>query len=109
MDTQSELQSTVDELTQAGKGLLAADESGSTIAKRFKTIGVETAKQSRRAWRSLRLSTPGLGEFVSGVILYEETLGQRADDREPLPRLAARAGIVPGIQGDTGQIALGPA
>ena len=60
MDTQSELQSTVDELTQAGKGLLAADESGSTIAKRFKTIGVESTEQSRRAWRSLLLSTPGL-------------------------------------------------
>jgi fructose-bisphosphate aldolase class I len=106
MDTQSELQSTVDELTQAGKGLLAADESGSTIAKRFKTIGVESTEQSRRAWRSLLLSTPGLGEFVSGVILYEETLGQRADDGEPLPRLAARAGIVPGIKVDTGKIAL---
>jgi fructose-bisphosphate aldolase, class I len=107
MNTHSnELQATIDALVQDGKGLLAADESGPTIAKRFKTIGIESTEENRRAWRSLLLSTRGLGEFVSGVILYEETLGQRSDDGEPLPRLAAREGIVPGIKVDKGKIAL---
>ena len=107
MNTHSnELQATIDALVQDGKGLLAADESGPTIAKRFKTIGIESTEENRRAWRNLLLSTPGLGEFVSGVILYEETLGQRSDDGEPLPRLAAREGIVPGIKVDKGKIAL---
>ena len=106
MDTRSELQATVTALAQAGKGLLAADESGPTIAKRFQHIGVESSDESRRTWRTLLLSAPGLGEFISGVILYEETLGQRADDGTPLPELAARQGIVPGIKVDKGKLAL---
>jgi fructose-bisphosphate aldolase class I len=80
MDTRSELQATINAMVQPGKGLLAADESGPTIAKRFKTIGLESSEENRRAYRNLLLTTPGLGEFVSGVILYEETLGQKADD-----------------------------
>jgi fructose-bisphosphate aldolase, class I len=106
MDAQTELQATVDALTQTGKGLLAADESGPTIAKRFKTIGIESSEENRRAWRTLLLSAPGFGEFISGVILYEETLGQKADDGTPLPQLAARQNIVPGIKVDAGKIAL---
>ncbi|AOY94488.1 fructose-bisphosphate aldolase [Cupriavidus sp. USMAA2-4] len=106
MDEPSALQATVDHLVQAGKGLLAADESGPTIAKRFQRIGVESNEESRRGWRTLLLSTPGLGEFISGVILYEETLGQCADDGTPLPELAARQGIVPGIKVDKGKLAL---
>lgn len=102
----SELQRTIDSLVQNGKGLLAADESGPTIAKRFKSVGVESTEENRRAWRTLLLGTAGLGEYVSGVILYEETLGHRADDGEPLPQLAARQGIVPGIKVDKGKIAL---
>ena len=106
MGDSEQLQATVKALTQPGKGLLAADESGPTIAKRFKAIGVESTEENRRAYRSLLLATPGLGEFISGVILYEETLGQRADDGTALPELAARAGIVPGIKVDAGKIAL---
>ncbi|MGN6666701.1 MAG: class I fructose-bisphosphate aldolase, partial [Trinickia sp.] len=106
MQNDSALQSTIDAIVQDGKGLLAADESGATIAKRFKTIDVESTEENRRAWRTLLLSTPGLSQHVSGVILYEETLGQHADDGEPLPSLAARQGIVPGIKVDTGKIAL---
>lgn len=101
-----ELQATIDALVQEGKGLLAADESGPTIAKRFKTVGIESTEENRRAWRNLLLGAPGLGEFVSGVILYEETLGQKADDGEPLPRLAERQGIVPGIKVDKGKVPL---
>ncbi|QEZ43120.1 class I fructose-bisphosphate aldolase [Cupriavidus oxalaticus] len=106
MDTRSELQATVDAMVHGAKGLLAADESGPTIAKRFDRIGVASNEESRRAWRNLLLSTPGLAEFISGVILYEETLGQRADDGTPLPELAARQGIVPGIKVDKGKLAL---
>ncbi|NUO88936.1 MAG: fructose-bisphosphate aldolase class I [Cupriavidus sp.] len=106
METSSELQATVDALAQPGKGLLAADESGPTIAKRFERIGVESSEENRRAWRQLLLGTPGLGEYISGVILYEETLGQKADDGTPLPEVAARQGIVPGIKVDKGKLAL---
>lgn len=106
MATPSALQATVAAIAQKGKGILAADESGPTIAKRFKTIAVESTEENRRAYRSLLLSTPGLGQYVSGVILYEETLTQRSDDGEPLPQLAARQGIVPGIKVDAGKIPL---
>ena len=97
MSTQSELQATVEALVQAGKGILAADESVPTIAKRFKAIGVESTEENRRAYRSLLLGTPGLGEFISGVILHEETLGQCTDAGTALPQWAAQQGIVPGI------------
>ena len=106
MSARDQLQATVDSLVQAGKGILAADESGPTIAKRFKSIGVEATEENRRAYRSLLLATPRLGAFISGVILYGETLVQRADDGTPLPELAARQGIVPGIKVDAGKIAL---
>ena len=106
MDAPSELQATVQALVQPGKGLLAADESNPTIAKRFAAIGVESTEPNRRAYRSLLLQTPGLGEWLSGVILFEETLGQRSDDGTPLPQLAARQGVVPGIKVDAGKIAL---
>ena len=106
MSTQRELQATVDALVQKGKGILAADESGPTIAKRLEAIGVESTEENRRAYRNLILGAPGLGEFVSGVILYEETLGQCTDDGTPLPQLAAQQGIVPGIKVDAGKIAL---
>jgi fructose-bisphosphate aldolase class I len=106
MSHQDPLQQTVDLLVQPGKGILAADESGPTIAKRFKSIGVESTEENRRAYRSLLLATPGLGAHISGAILYEETLAQRADDGTPLPELAARQGIVPGIKVDAGKIAL---
>ena len=106
MGDQSDLQATVEALVQKGKGILAADESSPTIAKRFKTIGVESTEANRCAYRLLLLATPGLGEFVSGVILHEETLGQRTDDGTPLPQVATRQGIVPGIKVDAGKIPL---
>ena len=106
MGTFTELAATVQALVQKGKGILAADESGPTIAKRFKSIGVESTEENRRAYRCTLLATPGLCDFISGVILYEETLGQRADDGTPLPRLIAEQGIVPGIKVDAGKIPL---
>jgi fructose-bisphosphate aldolase class I len=106
MSIQTELQSTIEAMVQKGKGILAADESNPTIAKRFKPIGVESTEENRRAWRNLLLATPGLGKHISGVILFEETLAQKADDGSPLPQLAQKNGIVPGIKVDKGTIPL---
>lgn len=103
MSRQDQLQATVESLVQKGKGILAADESSPTIAKRFEAIDVESTGENRCAYRTLILTTPGLSEFVSGIILFEETLGQCADDGTPLPELAARQGIVPGIKVDKGK------
>lgn len=102
----AELQRTVAALVQAPKGLLAADESNPTIAKRFASIGLDATESNRRAWRNVLLGAPGLAEAVSGVILYEETLGQSADDGTPFPRLLEQRGIVPGIKVDAGRIPL---
>ncbi len=103
MNIQDQLQATIELLVQKGKGILAADESSPTIAKRFDAIGVESTEEQRRRYRSLILETPDLGKFISGIILFEETLGQRADDGTPLPELATRQGIVPGIKVDKGK------
>ncbi|MBL3558196.1 MULTISPECIES: class I fructose-bisphosphate aldolase [Marinobacter] len=103
MTIQDELNATIQALTEPGKGILAADESNPTIAKRFKAVGVESTEENRRQYRNLILDAPGLGEFVSGVILFEETLGQHADDGTALPAVAARQGVVPGIKVDKGK------
>lgn len=106
MNIQDELQATIDALVQKGKGILAADESSPTIAKRFKAIDVESTEENRRTYRNLILATPDLGEFISGVILFEETLGQRADNNIMLPELCVHQGIVPGIKVDKGKLVL---
>jgi len=106
MNIHDELQATTEALAQKGKGILAADESSPTIAKRFKAIAVESTEENRRSYRSLILGTPGLGEFISGVILFEETLLQHSDDGVLLPELCERQGIVPGIKVDKGKLAL---
>jgi fructose-bisphosphate aldolase, class I len=106
MSIQIELQSTIADLVVIGKGILAADESHPTMAKRFKAIDIESTEESRRTYRSILLTTPGLGEFISGVILFEETLGQQTDSGMPLPKVAADQGIVPGIKVDKGTLSL---
>ncbi len=106
MRVQDELQATVDALTRPGRGILAADESAPTIAKRLQAVGLESTPEIRNAYRALLLTTAGLGEFVGGVILFEETLGQKNADGTPLPQCAARGGIVPGIKVDAGKIPL---
>ncbi|WP_394754401.1 class I fructose-bisphosphate aldolase [Crenothrix sp.] len=106
MSIQLELQATIDDLVVKGKGILAADESDPTIAKRFKAINLESTEENRRAYRCLLLTTPGLGEFISGVILFEETLVQQTDGGKPLPQVAAEQGIVPGIKVDKGTLPL---
>ncbi|AKO51805.1 fructose-bisphosphate aldolase [Marinobacter psychrophilus] len=103
MNIYAELLSTIQALVQPGKGVLAADESLPTIAKRFDAVGVESTEDKRREYRSLIFSTPGLGEFVSGVILFEETLSQNSLDNVPIAKLLESQGIVPGIKVDTGK------
>jgi len=106
MDTTVEIEATISDMVQAGKGILAADESAPTIAKRFAAIGAESTEQNRRSYRSMLFTTPGLGEFISAVILFEETLTQQSDDGTPLPEVLAQQGIVPGIKVDKGLQAL---
>ena len=106
MSTADELTSTIDAIITPGKGILAADESGPTITKRFQALGIESTEETRRAYRSLLFTTQGADEFLSGVILFEETLGQNADDGTSLPQLLVRRGIVPGIKVDKGAKAL---
>lgn len=106
MSIQTELQATIEDMVQKGKGILAVDESHPTIAKRFKPIKVESTEENRRIWRSLLLTTPNLGDYISGVILFEETLTQKTDDGILLPLIAEKQGIVPGIKVDKGKIPL---
>lgn len=102
MNTNEELQATIAKLIRPGKGILAADESLPTIGKRFQPLSIANTDENRRAYRSLLCTAPGAEEFISGVILFEETLGQRADDGAPLPEVLQRRGIVPGIKVDKG-------
>ena len=88
------------------KGILAADESSGTIEKRFDSIKLESTEENRRAYRDMLFTTPGLEEFVSGVILYDETLRQSAADGTPFAELLSGKGIVPGIKVDIGAKAL---
>ena len=104
--TEDELAATATALVAPCKGILAADESSGTIAKRFDSIQVESTEERRRAYRELLFTTAGAAEFISGVILYEETLGQRAADGTPLPETLSRQGIIPGIKVDSGTTAL---
>ena len=106
MSVQDELQATIATMVQRGKGILAADESTPTITKRFNAVGIESNEETRRAYRQMLLSTPDIGEFISGVILFEETLGQKTGDGTPLVELARHQGIVPGIKVDKGLMPL---
>jgi len=106
MTIQDELQATIAAITRPGRGILAADESLPTITKRFNAVGIDPTEENRRAYRALLFTTPGADEFLGGVILFEETLGQRTSDGTLLPELLASRGIVPGIKVDKGTIPL---
>lgn len=97
---------TATDMLAPGKGVLAADESTGTITKRLASIDVESTESNRQAYRNLLFTTPGAEAFISSVILYEETLFQKADDGTPFPELLASKGIVPGIKVDRGAKAL---
>ena len=97
-----DLESVARALVAPGKGILAADESTGTIEKRFTSIDVESTEETRRAYRNLLFTTEGAEEFISGVILYDETIRQSADDGTPFPELLASRGVIPGIKVDKG-------
>jgi fructose-bisphosphate aldolase, class I len=97
-----ELITTVREMLPTGKGILAMDESNPTANRRLTARGIPQTVESRRSWRELILTTPGLGEFISGAILYDETIRQSTEDGLTFVKLLTEAGIVPGIKVDTG-------
>ena len=97
-----ELIDTARALVAGDKGLLAMDESNSTCNKRFAKLGIPQTEEARRAWRELILTTPGFGEFISGAILYDETIRQAKKDGTSFVKLMTEAGIIPGIKVDTG-------
>ncbi len=97
-----ELNATAKEIVADHRGILAADESTGTIEKRFDSIGIESTEESRRFYRQLLFTAPGMEEFVGGVILYDETIRQRTADGTPFAQLLASKGVVPGIKVDTG-------
>lgn len=99
---EAELIATARQIATPGKGILAADESTGTIGSRFKAIKIENNEENRRAYRQLLFSTKGLNQFISGVILYDETFWQKDDSGKPFPQVLLEAGIVVGIKVDEG-------
>ena len=100
--TTQDLVGTAKALVADDKGLLAMDESTPTCNRRFAALGIPQTEEARRAYRELIITTPGLREFVSGVILYDETIRQRTKDGTPFVKAIADAGIITGIKVDTG-------
>src|ERR671911_1479606 len=100
------LQETARELVAPGKGILAADESFGTIGKRFEAVGIESSEESRRAYREMLFTTDGIGEFLSGVILFDETIRQKTSDGTPMPQALEDAGVIPGIKVDKSTVDL---
>ncbi len=99
----AELHKVAEAMTAPGKGILAADESTGTIKRRFDSIGVESTADTRRDYRELLFrSTDAMSKYISGVILYDETIRQKARDDTPLVKLIAEAGSIPGIKVDKG-------
>jgi fructose-bisphosphate aldolase class I len=89
-------------LVAENKGILAADESSSTIKRRFESIGFESTEENRRAYREMLFTTPGIEAFLSGIILFDETIRQMTANGRPFPELLAQRGIIPGIKVDKG-------
>src|SRR5215204_3435568 len=102
MTATPELELTARALVAPGKGILAADESDGTIKKRFDSIDVESTEDNRRGYRELLFTTEGVEDYISGVILYDETIRQKASDGTPFPELLASKGVIPGIKVDLG-------
>jgi fructose-bisphosphate aldolase class I len=96
------LESIAAALVASGKGILAADETVSTLTKRFDALGIKSTEQSRRIYREMLFTPPGAEEFISGVIMHDETFRQKSADGAPLVRVLLNRGIAPGIKVDTG-------
>ncbi len=97
-----ELEKTAQAMVADGKGLLAMDESTPTCGKRLQAVGVDNTEANRISYRELLLGAKGIGDYISGAILYDETIRQKAGDGTPFPKLAERQGVIPGIKVDTG-------
>jgi fructose-bisphosphate aldolase class I len=97
-----EPETTIEALVASPKGILAADESHATVARRFEPLGIEATEDSRRRYRQMLFTTPEVAQFISGVILFDETIRQRADDGRRFVEILAESGIVPGIKVDRG-------
>ena len=102
MKFEDKLRNTAKAMLASGKGLLAADESSNTIAKRFEAVGLENTEENRRTYRQFLLSAPGNEAFLSGVILFDETIRQKNDNGTPLADVLKQKGIIPGIKVDAG-------
>jgi fructose-bisphosphate aldolase class I len=96
------LSKTAAAMVAKGKGVLAADESSGTCEKRFQSVGVACTEETRRSYRNLLFSTPGVEQYLSGVILFDETARQKAADGTPIPQYLAKKGVLPGIKVDKG-------
>jgi fructose-bisphosphate aldolase class I len=102
MTRENELESVARAIVAPGKGILAADESHPTIEKRFKSIDVSSTEDNRRSYREMLFTTPGIGDHVSGVILYDETIRQTTADGRRFTQVLESAGVIPGIKVDKG-------
>ena len=98
----SELERVAAAMVAKGKGILAADESNATCTKRFEKLGIASTEENRRAYRELLFTTPDAAQWISGVILYDETIRQKTRDGVPFPDYLAKLGMVPGIKVDLG-------
>ena len=105
MDTKL-LAKTAAAMVAKGKGILAADESSATCEKRFQSVKVECTEESRRSYRQLLFTTPGVEQYISGVILFDETARQKSNDGLPFPEYLQKKGIIPGIKVDKGLVQL---
>ncbi len=101
---QALLSKTAAAMVAKGKGILAADESSGTCEKRFQTVNAECTEANRRAYRALLFGTPGVEQYLSGVILFDETARQKANDGAPFPEYLAKKGVIPGIKVDKGVV-----
>ena len=102
MAAKSDLQQVARALVAPGRGILAADESTGSIAKRLDSVGVESTEEARRAYRDMLFTTKGMGEFISGVIMFDETIRQSASDGTSFVKVLEGNGVIPGIKVDTG-------
>ncbi|MBU6470532.1 MAG: fructose-bisphosphate aldolase class I [Gammaproteobacteria bacterium] len=98
----NELKATAERMVAGHRGLLAADESTGTIEKRFKAVGVASSEETRRAYREMLFTTPGMEKFISGVIMYDETIRQKTRDNVAFSEFLAKLGVIPGIKVDKG-------
>src|SRR2546423_1980058 len=98
----SDLESTAKALVASGKGILAADETPDALTRRFAALGIISTPDSRKTYREMLFTTPGVAQFISGVIMQHETIHQKSSTGSPFAGVLTKQGIIPGIKVDTG-------